>query len=160
MVVLGIDPGLAATGWAILEKGEPSKLIAYGCWRTKNGGNISWRLLALSRKMRKVIQQYRPKILAVEEIFFAKNTKSAIKVAQALGAIKLTAENADLSVEEYTPLQIKTAMTGYGRAQKDQVLFMVQQILGVKKAIKPDHAADAAAAALTYLQTKLRNIEI
>ena len=152
MIVLGIDPGLAATGWAILEKNETLRLIDYGCWHTKSGDNISRRLLALSRKMQKVIRQHRPKILAVEEIFFAKNAKSAIKVAQALGAIKLTAENAHLSAEEYTPLQIKTAMTGYGRAQKSQVLFMVKQILGIKKTIKPDHAADAVAAALTYLQ--------
>lgn len=157
MRVLGIDPGLAETGWAILEQDEKDtdkvSLVASGSFKTKAGSKISRRLEIIHGKISKIIEKYQPEEMAVEEIFFAKNVKTAIKVAQAVGVIKYAGIEAGLSVFGYTPLNIKTAITGYGRAEKRQVQFMVKKIVKTDKEIEPDHAVDAAAAALTHLFT-------
>ena len=163
MKVIGIDPGLASTGWAVLEQDETNfdkvDLIASGCFETKAGLDISRRLEMIHGELGEVIKKYQPVDMAVEEIFFAKNVKTAIKVAQAVGVIKYTGIETGLDVFGYTPLNIKTAITGYGRAKKEQVQFMVKKIIKSDKEIKPDHAVDAAAAGLTHLFTNRKMID-
>jgi len=150
-MVLGIDPGLNNVGWAVLKDEET--LIDYGCienGRKKEGGE---KLGIIHEEVEKLIDKYKPGVLAMEGLFFAKNKKSALKVAEAMGAIKVAATRKGVRVKVYTPLQVKMAVVGYGRADKDQVLDMVQRILGTEEKIKPDHAADAVAVALTHLTT-------
>jgi crossover junction endodeoxyribonuclease RuvC len=153
MKILGIDPGLASTGWAILYQDKTPALLARGCFTTDKKIPLSSRLLAISREINRLTKLYRPSVLAVEEIFFARNTKTAITIAQCLGVIKMTAAQLRLAVAGFTPLNIKMAMTGYGRADKKQVEFMLHKCLNLTTKIKPHHAADAAAVALTYLFT-------
>ncbi len=151
MKILGIDPGLAATGWAIVEKAKTPLLGDYGCITTAKTASFASRLDAIFRKSQAIIRQYRPDILAIEELFFAKNSKTAINVAQAMGVVKLAGQQANIPVIGYTPLHIKIAIVGYGRADKHQVEFMVKKILHRRESIKPNHAADAVAVALTHL---------
>jgi len=162
MKIIGIDPGLASTGWAVLKQSKTNsdeiKLIKAGCLKTKSGLKISRRLEIIHDEIIKVIEKHQPKEMAVEEIFFAKNVKTAIKVAQAVGVIKYSGIEAGLDVFGYTPLNIKTAITGYGRAKKQQVQFMVKKIVKTEKEIKPDHAVDAAAAGITHLFTNQKMI--
>lgn len=155
MIILGIDPGLAAVGWAVLKKEGP-ELIDYDCIRTEKGKDFSQRLDLIFDKVRGVAARTKPQAAAVEELFFAKNMKTAIKVAQVMGVIKLACRRSGLSVFEYTPLNIKMTIAGYGRADKKQVGRMVSKLLHLKKEIKPHHAADAAAVALTHLFTNHR----
>lgn len=157
MIVLGIDPGLAATGWAILEVGgggsKKARLVESGCLKTGREKDFSSRLVDLSARARELIKKFKPDCLAIEELYFAKNAKTAIKVAQCAGCLKLTARRAGLVVYEYTPLNIKMTVAGYGRAEKSQVQRMLTRHLDLKKNIVPDHAADAAAVGLTHLFT-------
>lgn len=161
MRVIGIDPGLASTGWAVLEQDKNNSdkvfLIAFGSLQTKPGVDISRRLEIIHDQLLEVIKKYQPDEMGVEEIFFAKNVKTAVKVAQAVGVIKFTGVEAGIDVFGYTPLNIKTAITGYGRSNKGQVHFMIKKIIKSDKEIKPDHAVDAAAAGLTHLFTN-RNL--
>lgn len=153
MIVLGIDPGLASTGWAVLENGKNLRLLDSGCIRTKKKDPFSQRLTSLSQQIKKLALKTKPKAVAIEEIFFSKNTKTAIKVAQAIGAIKVACCELDIPVFEYTPLNIKIAITGYGRADKKQVKYMVKKILNLKRKITTNHAVDAVAVSLTHFQT-------
>lgn len=153
MVILGIDPGLASTGWAVLEKGKNLQLLDTGCIRTKKEKTLSQRLGNLFQEIKKLAKKTKPKAVAIEEVFFAKNVKTAIKVAQAMGAIKAACCELEIPVFEYTPLNIKTAIAGYGRADKRQVKYMVKKILNLKTKITPSHAVDAVAVCLTHLQT-------
>ncbi|MDA3939637.1 MAG: crossover junction endodeoxyribonuclease RuvC [Spirochaetia bacterium] len=149
--VLGIDPGLAATGWGIVEaEGNKFKLIDYGYIKTIPGDNPGKRLMIIYNTIREIIDKYNPENAGVEDIFFARNKQSAIPVAQSKGVILLALESKGLNTVVFTPLQIKQALTGNGRADKNQVQEMVKLILGVKDKIKPDHAADALAAAICY----------
>lgn len=150
MTIIGIDPGYAITGWAILEK-TGAKLMAldYGVIETKIGLLHAERLLILHQELQKIIKKFKPELLSVEELFFFKNLKTAIKVAEARGVILATAAEAGLEILEITPLQIKQALVGYGRAEKRQVQQMVKVILGLKSIPEPDDAADALAAAIT-----------
>ncbi len=152
MNVLGIDPGLASTGWAILEPGRPPRLANYGCIRTNKSLTLPERLAAIFQETAAVIRENNPQVLAIEELFFAKNTKTAILVSQAIGVIKLAGVKAKIAVFGYTPLHVKMATVGYGQADKHQVEFMVKKILHRQEAIKPNHAADAVAVAITHLQ--------
>lgn len=154
MNILGIDPGLASIGWAVLqnEKGKFT-LLDYGCFKTDKDNNFSSRLKSIFEEINKLAIKYNLQVLAVEELYFAKNVKTAIMVSQCLGVIKLAGEMLKLPVMEYTPLNVKMTITGYGRAEKKQVEFMVKKTLGIKKDIKPDHAADAVAVALTHCFT-------
>jgi len=153
MIVLGIDPGLAATGWAALRKTKRAQLVDYGCIKTDKNDPFHQRLDDIHQQIKKLIAKQKPQALAIEEIFFAKNAKTALLVVQVMGVIKMTAHQAGLEVAGYTPLNIKSAITGYGRADKKQIEFMVVKTLGLKQNIKPDHAADAAAVALTHIFT-------
>ena len=148
--ILGIDPGYARLGWSILEKNGCDLIsIDYGCLETPKEMKHSQRLQFLNSELKKIIKKYKPTIMAVEDLFFFKNLKTAIKVAEARGVILMTGFENNLEIYEYTPLQIKQALTGYGRAEKNQIQQMVKMILKLEKIPKPDDAADAVAVAIT-----------
>lgn len=153
MNVLGIDPGLASIGWAVLQSDKGFKLLEAGCFKTEKSENFSCRLDKIFEEIKKLSEKFDLDVLAVEELYFAKNVKTAIQVAQCLGVIKLAGRKLGLPVAEYTPLNVKMTITGYGRAEKEQVEFMVKKTLGIKGEIKPSHAADAVAVALTHCFT-------
>ncbi len=157
MIILGVDPGTAATGWGIIEKSkiksQKLKVIDYGCIKTTPNLPTAERLNKLHQELAKIIKKYKPAIVAVEDIFFFKNLKTAIKVSQARGVILLTIAKAKIPVAEYTPLQIKQAVACYGRAEKSQVQKMVRTLLNLKEIPKPDDAADALAVAICCANT-------
>ncbi len=148
MVILGIDPGTARIGFGVINNNQKLKLIGYGCIQTPKTLKNPQRLAELENQLRQIIKKYKPERVAVEDLFFFKNLKTAISVSQARGVILLTAAKSKIPILEYTPLQIKQAVTGYGRAEKKQVQKMVKMILNLKKIPKPDDAADALAAAI------------
>lgn len=149
-IILGIDPGFGRMGWGVVEKvGGEWKAVACGCVETKAGLPFKERLIALHQNLKKIIIKYQPSRAAVEDLFFAKNVKTAMRVGEARGVIILTLVEAGLPVYEFTPLQVKQAMTGYGRAEKRQVERMLIMQLNIKKKIRPDDAVDALAVALT-----------
>jgi len=160
MKIIGIDPGLASTGWAIVEKSNQPTLVDYGCFKTKASANFPSRLENIYQETEKVIKKFSPQNMAIEGLFFAQNITSAMKVAQVQGVIKLTGKQMGLDVFEYSPLNIKMAITGYGKADKTQVEFMVKQLLHLKVGIESNHAADAVAVALTHSFTNLNLKEI
>lgn len=155
MIVLGLDPGLAYTGYAIIE-GAKSKIhsVAYGCIETSPQEKKEKRILTIRRHLLKIIEKYQPDKIASEQLFFAKNVSSALAVGQTLGILYLCAGEKNIPLYEYTPLQIKQIVTGYGRADKEQVQKMLKTILKLKKIPKPDHAADALAVAFCCFGTK------
>jgi crossover junction endodeoxyribonuclease RuvC len=150
MTILGIDPGLATTGYGII-KSQKSKVKSqkFGCITTDSKLLTSERLEKIHKELKKIIKKYKPSKVAVEELFFAKNIKTAMKVGEARGVILLTAKEMKIPVFEFTPLQVKLAITGYGRASKIQMQKMVKVLLGLKEIPKPDDAADALAVAIT-----------
>ena len=151
MIVLGIDPGLANTGWAIVERrGNLCRARAYGCISTPAGEPINERLGTIFRGIREVVERYHPTDMAIEEIFFGQNTRSAIATAQARGAALVAGSECGLAVGEYTPMQIKQGVVGMGAADKAQVTYMVRQVLALDHDPKPDHAADALAVAVCH----------
>jgi crossover junction endodeoxyribonuclease RuvC len=151
MRILGIDPGIALTGFGIVEKeGANIKAGRYGHISTESGTPVPDRLKILYDDMVNIVQEYRPDVVVVEELFFNKNVKTAIIAAQARGVIILSAVNNGVDVEEYTPLQVKQAVIGYGRASKQQVQFMVKELLRLKEIPKPDDTADALAIAICH----------
>lgn len=150
MIILGIDPGFAITGYGIIEKtGSKFKYITHGAITTNAGTEFCKRLEITHKELDKIIKKYNPDLFSIEELFFAKNTKTGINVAQSRGVIILTALQNKLPIFEYTPLQIKQAITGYGRADKNQIQQMVKLLLNLKEIPKPDDAADALAIAIT-----------
>lgn len=161
MRIMGIDPGLANLGWGVIEvfnNGKPV-LVDYGCINTLKTKSIVNRLGSIYKEVSALIEKFSPDEIAMEEIFFASNTKTAIKVAHASGAVMIALSHADIEVSEYTPLQIKQALVGYGRAKKGQVQYMVKNFLNLKEVPKSDHASDALATALCHNSSrKLRNI--
>ena len=151
MVILGIDPGLAHTGWGVVEtRGTACRARAYGCVTTVAGEPIDMRLGRICRTLTEVIEKYGPTELAIESIYFGENTKSAIATAQARGAAIVACSAAGLTVGEYTPMQIKQAVVGTGAADKRQVAYMVRSVLALDHEPRPDHAADALAAAVCH----------
>ena len=150
-MILGIDPGLANTGWAVLK--DENTLVECGCLRTKITSSSAKRLNMIYEELEELIKKYGVTVIAFESLFFAKNAKSALKVAEAIGVIKICGERNKIEVAEFTPLQIKMALVGYGRADKDQVEEMVSRLLNLEDNISPSHASDAVAAGLTYLFT-------
>lgn len=155
-MVLGVDPGLASCGWAILP--DSKTLLSCGCLKTTKTDNLADRLGQLYQQIEKLCQEYQVEELAIESLFFAKNTKTAFLVSQAMGAIKAAANRSRVQVFEYTPLQIKIAITGYGRADKDQIAAMIRQELGENNQLANNHAADAVATALTHLFTMKKQL--
>lgn len=151
MIIMGIDPGIAIVGYGILElKGNSYKVMDYGAITTKAGVPIPDRLNQIYDEMNILIKKYKPGDIAFEELFFNKNVKTAITVAQARGVEVLCAEKSRAGIYEYTPLQVKQALVGYGRANKSQVQDMVKLILNLDKIPKPDDVADALAVAITH----------
>lgn len=152
--VLGIDPGFALVGFGVIEQdGNSFNVIDYGVISTPKEDNFSTRLANIYNSMISLIERYSPDDIAIEELFFFKNQKTVIPVAEARGVIVLAGIEKKIDLFEYTPLQIKQALTGNGRAEKKQIQFMVTNLLGLQKIPKPDDAADALAVALTHLQT-------
>lgn len=151
MIILGIDPGFAIVGYGIVEySGNKFKTIDYGAITTNNKITFPERLKIVYDELTDIIEKYKPDCIAIEELFFNKNVKTAINVGQARGVILLSAINSGAEVYEYTPLQIKQGVVGYGRAEKKQVQEMVKVILNLKAAPKPDDTADALAVAICH----------
>lgn len=154
MLVLGIDPGTATTGYGLVkdEKGR-EVLVAYGTIRTPAGMDMSLRLCKINRELNLIIDKFKPDAVGIEELFYQKNSKTVITVAQGRGVAMMTAANAGLPVAEYTPLQVKQAVVGYGNADKRQVQLMVKNILKMDTMPRPDDAADALAIAICHLHS-------
>ena len=151
MVILGIDPGFAIVGWGVLEcvKGK-FRVLGYGSIQTKAGTPIEERLLQIYDGMNTIIEKYKPDTMAIEELFWNTNQKTGICVAEARGSILLAAHRQGLKIFEYTPLQVKQSVVGYGRADKKQVITMVTTLLNLPKPPKPDDTADALALAICH----------
>ena len=156
MIILGIDPGYAIIGFGIIDTSKNNAVIDYGVITTPKDDSISLRLKNIECALCSLFETYKPEAVAIEELFYFKNQKTIIPVAEARGFILLTAQKYCKNIFEYTPMQIKQALTGQGRAEKQQIQFMVKNILGLKQIPKPDDAADALAVALTHAQTSPR----
>ncbi|MBN2406213.1 MAG: crossover junction endodeoxyribonuclease RuvC [Elusimicrobia bacterium] len=156
MRIMGIDPGLAKVGWGIVDTQDRDSiiLVEYGCITTSGAEPINSRLDTIYRIILDLIKKYRPAEVALEKLFFSSNTKTAIDVAQARGAVLVALNHSGLILAEYTPLEIKQALVGYGRAKKNQVQFMVKNFLKLEKEPRPDHAADALAVAICHNNSK------
>ena len=151
MRILGLDPGLADLGWGmVLVEGSMIRHLGHGAIHTKANQSVELRLHQIHLELSAVIAEWKPQAASIEALFFAKNVSSALPVAQARGVILLSCAMAGLPVAEYTPSQIKQAVVGSGRAEKLQVQEMVRLILGLPAIPKPDHAADALAAAICH----------
>lgn len=155
MRILGIDPGLATIGFGVLDKDAYGRAVPvdYGVILTPKEEALPTRLAMIEQSLIKLIDKYQPQEIALEELFFNNNQKTAINVAQARGVILLTCIKKCGRLYEYTPLQIKQALTGYGRADKRQIQEMVKTLLKLKSIPRPDDAADAVAVALTHVFT-------
>ena len=151
MKILGIDPGYAIMGYGIIEKqGSSVRLLAYGSLETEKDMPMPQRLEHLYSGLAKAISEYQPDEVAIEQLYFQNNAKTAIYVGQARGVAILAAQRAGVPIYEYTPMEIKISVTGYGKADKRQVQEMVKTLLGFPGIIKPDDTSDALAAALCH----------
>ena len=149
MRIIGIDPGYAIVGYGVIDYiGNKFKIVEYGAITTESNQNMNERFKSIHDDLNTIIERTKPEFLAIEELFFNSNQKTAINVAQARGVLLLSALNHGISVHEYTPLQVKQAVVGYGRAEKKQVQLLVKSILGLEKVPKPDDTADALAIAV------------
>jgi crossover junction endodeoxyribonuclease RuvC len=151
MIIMGIDPGLSFTGYGVVEKeGDRLHSLGFGGITTSSRKSMSSRLAKIYDEVRELIESYEPDLLVVEQLFFNTNVRSAMAVGQARGGILLAAEHNGVAVEEYTPLQVKQSLVGHGRADKDQVKYMVRTILKIEQDIKSSHASDALALAICH----------
>ncbi len=151
MVVLGFDPGTASTGWGVIEQdGNKLRSLGHGCIVTSAKDETHVRLRQIHDQARGLIRRFEPDIVVLEELFVNVNVKTALAVGQAKGVLYLAASELETAPREYSPLQIKQAVTGYGRASKIQVQEMTKVILGLSHIPQPDHAADALAVAITH----------
>lgn len=156
MLVIGIDPGTASTGFGLVRQySADGKLeaVAFGVIKTPAGSSDPQRLLMLHQELKTLLDLHRPRSGAVEKLFFQRNTKTAMAVGQARGVILMSLAHAGLEPAEYTPMEVKLAVSGYGRADKRQMQQMVQVLLGLKKLPCPDDAADALAVAICHLHS-------
>ena len=154
MLVLGIDPGTAITGYGLVKgEGDDLTLVAYGAITTSSDRPLPERLQRIYRELTALIEDRQPTTVAVEELFFSKNVRTALSVGQARGVALLAAANAGLPIHEYTPLQVKQAIAGYGRATKNQVQQMVRMLLALDSVPQPDDAADAIAVAICHIHS-------
>ncbi len=151
MIILGIDPGYAIIGYGILEyKNNKFRVITYGAITTDANMDMFDRFKKIHDELNIIIELYKPEFMAIEELFFNSNQKTAINVAQARGVLLLSALNRNIPIFEYTPLQVKQSVAGYGRADKQQVQQMVKLLLNLEKVPKPDDTADALAIAICH----------
>lgn len=156
MIILGIDPGIAIVGWGVIDYGgigTKPRTIDYGAITTPATMRTEDRLLAVYEELSSIIKTYKPEAAAIEELFFNTNQKTGIIVAEARGVLILACRENGIPIYEYTPLQIKDAVTGYGRADKHQIIQMVTMFLGLKEPPKPDDTADALAVAICHAHT-------
>lgn len=152
--VIGIDPGTAITGWGIVEgDGNDLEMIACGTITTAAGTPLPQRLQTIYRELTEIIEQWQPTTSAIEELFFSKNAKTALAVGHGRGAAMLALANANLPIDEYKPLEVKQAITGYGGADKGQMQQMVKLLLALDDIPRPDDAADALAVAICHLHS-------
>lgn len=150
MTILGIDPGIARMGWGVISSDNNiMTAVAYGCFTTEKETPEEIRLAQIFESMTVMIQKYKPDVVSVEKLFFASNAKTAFMVGQARGAILLACGRNKIPVRSFTPLEVKMALTSYGRADKGQVQRMVQSTLGLSTIPQPDDTADALAIAIT-----------
>ncbi|MCK5510922.1 crossover junction endodeoxyribonuclease RuvC [Candidatus Parcubacteria bacterium] len=149
-VILGIDPGIADTGYGVIKKERNGNLscLDYGSIKTLAGIKLPVRLEIINKELEKIIDKYKPSLVGVEELFFCNNVKTALIVGQARGVVLLTAQKNKIPLVEFTPLQVKQAVSAYGRASKLQVQKMVKILLNLKEIPQPDDAADALAVAI------------
>lgn len=151
MIILGIDPGYAIVGWGVIEySGSKFKVLGYGSIETPAYTPTEERLLRINNGIKELIGIYHPEVMAVEELFFNTNITTGIRVAEARGVIITQAHSLGVKIAEYTPLQVKQSVVGYGRAEKKQVISMVTRILNLEKPPKPDDTADALAIAVCH----------
>lgn len=151
MIILGLDPGTATTGFGIIEATQDKlSCLHYGTITTEPNTKDENRLMIIYSELESLLQEYKPEAVAIEKIFFFKNPKTVMPVSQARGVMLLAAAKQNIPIFEFTPLQVKIAVTGYGRAQKKQVQEMVKNLLDLEKIPKPDDAADALAIAISY----------
>ncbi len=153
MKILGIDPGSGIIGFGVVQKGIKPKMLDAGVIKTTIGDSDSDRLVELYESMKELIEELKPDVAAVEKLFFVQNVTTGMKVSQARGVILLAIAEAEIPIYEYSPNEIKMAMTGYGHSKKAQIQEMVKVQLGLKKKPSPDDAADALAVALTHMAT-------
>lgn len=150
-VILGIDPGLAHTGWGVMrQRGSRLSCVAYGCVTTPSAHELSRRLLKIHDQIDAVIRRFSPTCIGIETVWFGQNVTAAFGTGQARGSALVACARNGLAVKEFTPNQIKMAVVGTGHAEKQQVQYMVQQILALDDPPQPDHAADALAAAICF----------
>ncbi len=155
MRVLGIDCGTERTGYGVIDSdGRSHALVEAGVVKTDVGEPLEMRLLTIARGLREVISRFRPEAAAVEQVFHAANAKTALKLAHARGAALLTVAEAGLELGEYSPLEVKTSVVGYGRAEKSQVQMMVASLLGLARPLDSEDASDAAAVAICHATTR------
>jgi crossover junction endodeoxyribonuclease RuvC len=148
---MGIDPGIAILGYGLVEyKGNSYKVIDYGAVTTEAGTPMSYRLTVIHKQLTELLEKYKPDAFAIEELFFNKNIKTALTVGHARGVAIVAAANMEIPIYEYTPLQVKQATAGYGRADKKQMQQMVKILLNLKEVPKPDDVADALAVAICH----------
>ncbi len=162
MRIIGIDPGIARVGWGVIEQRTNTiKPLAFDCLETSKSDTTPTRLLSIYNFLSQLFTEYRPDALAVEELFFNSNAKTALIVGHARGVVLLASAVHQIPVISYTPLQVKMALTGYGRADKSQIGHMVKTLLYLKAIPKPDDTADALAIALTHaFSNKLQNLKL
>ena len=154
MRILGIDPGVATVGFGVIDSDRAQqKMIQYGAITTAAGLPLATRLVQIAADLEVLIRQFQPDEIAVEELFFSKNITTGIAVAHARGVILYTAERLQIPVYEYTPMQVKQAVVGYGLAEKQQVMDMTRRLLKLKSVPKPDDAADALAIAICHARS-------
>jgi len=146
--ILGIDPGYDIIGWSVLKDGF--KVLNYGIIKTSPEDSFDERLLQIYGSLNNIIDEFKPDCAAIEKVFFQNNSKTALSVSRAIGVIILTLKLKNISCSEYSPTEIKYSVTGYGKAAKDQIYFMMQKILKLEKIEGPDDAADALAVALCH----------
>ena len=153
MIILGIDPGYAIIGYGIIDTSKSDMVVDYGAITTPKEDTMPVRLEAIDSSLKYLFEKYKIAVVALEELFYFKNQKTVIQVAQARGVIVLACQKYCGNIYEYTPLQIKQALTGNGRAEKAQIQYMVKAILGLSSVPKPDDTADALAVAICHSQT-------
>ncbi len=154
MIIFGVDPGTASTGYGLINSGRNLEMIGCDCIHTSSEMEMADRLKIIYQKISKVIQRYHPQVAAIEQIYFSKNTKTALSIGQARGVIMLAASNEGIRIFDYTPLQVKQTIAGYGRATKHQIQHMVKDLLHLPCIPRPNDSADALAVALCHYYSR------
>jgi len=154
MVILGIDPGTASTGYGLIDTQDQLRVVEYGCIRTSSSQEMVDRLKIIYKKVKEIVQRFYPEEIAIEQVFFNRNTRTALSVGQARGVIMLAASCKGAKIFSYTPLEVKQAVTGYGKAKKRQVQRMVKKLLDLPQIPTSNDAADAMAIAVCHYYSR------